>query len=204
MGADSKLFMKNGINVLALANYIKSVYGKSEVVEANLGIPGCYSLFFDDRDGEPRRMWFYTYESQEDNENPVPVINGKSVSLSLGYFGNAIEILTDIAKNFGGGYIQENDCGSEDDTDEWYYVEGENDNFVTRRKFKEGDVVHIEGDIKFDDYNVRVNTMAVVVDEPKAGDTQLMYCLDEIEGDHYVNVFVNIKDLLRYNPQYKD
>ena len=132
MGADSKLFMKNGMNVLALANYIKSVYGKSEVVDANLGIPGCYSLFFENKDGEPRRIWFYTYEPQEETNTPVPIIDGKSCSLSLGYWGNSVEILEDIAKNFGGGYIQENDCGSlEDKTSEWRYMKGENGDFVT-------------------------------------------------------------------------
>ena len=136
MGADSKLFIKNGVDVLALSNYLKKVYGKNEVVDANIGVPGCYSLFFENKDGEPRRIWFYTYESQEDGATPVPVIGGKSCALSLGYFGNAVEILTDIAKNFGGGYIQENDCGSEEGTDKWYYVEGENGDFVTEVEAK--------------------------------------------------------------------
>ncbi|MGN8833532.1 hypothetical protein ACTNDZ_13450 [Selenomonas montiformis] len=76
---------------------------------------------------------------------------------------------------------------------------------MRKKLFKKGDIVRIEGDIEFDDYNVRVDTMAVVVDdEPKTGDTQLMCCLDEIDGDHHVNVFVDMEDLLRCNPEYEE
>ena len=76
---------------------------------------------------------------------------------------------------------------------------------MRKKLFVKGDIVRIEGNIEFDDYDVRVNTMAVVVDdEPKTGDTQLMCCLDEIDGDHHVNVFVDMEDLLRCNPEYEE
>ena len=132
MGCDTKLFIQNGVDVYALGKYIEKKYGKGEVVDANVKaeVP-CYSIFFDDKNGEPRRIWFYTYASKNDGETPAQVIEGESCNISLGYWGNSVEILQDIAKNFGGGYIQENDCGFEDGTDEWKYVNGANGKFTT-------------------------------------------------------------------------
>lgn len=137
MSCDTSLFMKKGVDVYALDKYIEKKYGKGEVVDANVktGAP-CYSIFFDDKNGEPRRIWFYTYATKNDGETPAQVIEGKSCNISLGYWGDSVEILQDIAKNFGGGYLQENDCGFEDGTDKWKYVKGVKGKFATDTEAK--------------------------------------------------------------------
>jgi len=65
-----------------------------------------------------------------------------------------------------------------------------------RKLFKTGDQVYIEGDIEFDDYNVRVATNGIVQMDEIEGETQLLVALDEIDGDRNVTVYVDI-DLLK-------
>ena len=67
---------------------------------------------------------------------------------------------------------------------------------MMRRLFKTNDLVYIEGDIEFDDYNVRVATYGTVQMDEVEGETQLLVTLDEIDGDRKVTVYVDI-DLLR-------
>lgn len=127
MSCDTKLFIQNGINAYQLSKYIESKYGKSEIIEASsIDAYDAYSIYFEDKKGEPQRIWCFTFKSTIDDDTPVSIIDGKSCMLSIGYYcdGNSVEILQDIAQNFGGGFIQINDCGSFDGTDEWRYVDG--------------------------------------------------------------------------------
>lgn len=55
------------------------------------------------------------YTIKKNLENNTRELNGDNTSLSLGASGYAVEILTQIAKEFG-GYIDENDCD-----DKWFY-----------------------------------------------------------------------------------
>lgn len=55
----------------------------------------------------------YTFKNNLDANTRE--LNGDNTSLSLGATGYAVEILTKIAKEFG-GYIDENDCD-----DKWFY-----------------------------------------------------------------------------------
>jgi len=129
MSSDTKLFIQNGINPYELSKYIEKKYGKSKIIH---NMYNCYSIYFETEDGEPQRIWFYKY-SHKDDETPISIIPKKSCMLSIGcyYDGNSVEILQDIAKNFGGGFLQKNDCGHYDGTDIWKYVEGKNGNFAT-------------------------------------------------------------------------
>ena len=63
--------------------------------------------------------------------------------------------------------------------------------------WKKGDRFYIEGDIEFDDYNVRVATHGTVLMDEVNGETQLLCCLDSIDGDDNVNVYVDITDMKR-------
>lgn len=68
-----------------------------------------------------------------------------------------------------------------------------------RKLWKVGDRFMIEGDIEFDDYNVRVNTFGTVLMNEVKGETQLLCCLDYIDGDHNVNVYVDVNDMFEIN-----
>ena len=123
MGCDSDLFFKNGINILELIKYIEQKYGEyGEVAYDEDRKMQCFSIFFNDNN-DTRRMFGYIHHSEDDSERPIPIIPNISCTLSLGLWGNSVEILQDIAKHFGGGYVRDNDCGS-DGSDEWYFVEG--------------------------------------------------------------------------------
>lgn len=63
--------------------------------------------------------------------------------------------------------------------------------------WKENDRFYIDGDIEFDDYNTRVSTGGTVLMNETKGETQLLCCLDEIDGDKKVNVYVDITDMKR-------
>ncbi len=62
--------------------------------------------------------------------------------------------------------------------------------------FKKGDIVKIEGDIEFDDYEVRVCTNGVVIDNQVEDEQQILVAVDEIDGDRNVNVYVDT-DVIR-------
>ena len=148
MDCDSKLFLKNGIDVFTLGKYIEENYGKSKIVNNCLDLESFHgSICFEDKNGDQRRLWISTYETQDNNsETPVPIIGGKSCVLILKYWGNSVKILQDIAQNFGGGYVQKNDCGIEDGTDEWFYVDGENNDFATDTEAKVWKIVQNAND----------------------------------------------------------
>lgn len=82
------------------------------------------SGFIDFRYKEEQRSLFFFYANYYDFDayafkknldNNTRELNGDNTSLSLGASGYAVEILTQIAKEFG-GYIDENDCD-----DKWFY-----------------------------------------------------------------------------------
>jgi len=63
---------------------------------------------------------------------------------------------------------------------------------MKKRLFRENDIVKINGDIEFDDYNVRVDTQGVILMNEVQGETQLLVNLDEIDGVRKVSVYVDI------------
>lgn len=52
-------------------------------------------------------------------------------------------------------------------------------------------------------YNVRVSTCATVLEQPLRTDKKVLVCLDEIDGDRNVNVFIR-KDALKQHNRYVD
>ena len=77
-------------------------------------------------DGE-KRMLFYHYENinhLDDLEyyyehNLENLARSERTHIGLGYWGSSVEIIKEILENFGGGWIDENDC----DDEEYYWVE---------------------------------------------------------------------------------
>lgn len=72
---------------------------------------------------EKRSLFFFygnyympaPYAIKKNLDNNTRELNGDNTELTLGASGYAVEILTKIAKEFG-GYIDENDCD-----DKWFY-----------------------------------------------------------------------------------
>lgn len=84
---------------------------------------------FTAKDGkEELRSIFYYYSNINPFENLdyykkiglENMVLAETTSLILNAWGSSVDILTDIAKEFGGGWLDDNDC----DDDPYYYVEG--------------------------------------------------------------------------------
>lgn len=122
MSCDSNLFLKNGINILELVKYIEQKYGEYGEVSYDEDRKMQYFNIFFNNNNDTRRMFGYIHRSEDDSERPIPIIPNISCTLMLGLWENSVEILQDIAKHFGGGYVRDNDCGS-DGSEEWYFVD---------------------------------------------------------------------------------
>ena len=77
-----------------------------------------YSGFIDFNDGEEDRQLFYDYSNVNVFENLEyyqelnleDMVRTETTYISLGYFGNSVEIIKNILQHFDGGWIDENDC----------------------------------------------------------------------------------------------
>ena len=108
MSVDSNLFFQDGISIFDLAQYLSDVYGLDTLTR----VRNNHYATADFLDGKDQRMisfYLYQKDNADDGIYPVPVKGGKSVAISLGYWGNSVKILQGIAKEFGGGYIKEKD-----------------------------------------------------------------------------------------------
>ena len=133
MGADTKLILKQGINRLALIKYLEKEYNnsclESDIIEGKIGTRS-YSVFFKDKEDDSRRLWVLSFDYEvKDDDYPVKIQKGKSCMIFMGFSESSVKILEGIANNFGGGYLQENDC--DDDRKEWHFVKGDNNRFTT-------------------------------------------------------------------------
>lgn len=74
---------------------------------------------------DENRMLFYCYDNLNHYENLEyytkfgleDMVKAETTHIGLGYWGGSVEIIKEIVENFGGGWIDENDCD-----DEEYYV----------------------------------------------------------------------------------
>lgn len=74
---------------------------------------------------DENRMLFYCYDNLNHYENLEyytkfgleDMVKAETTHIGLGYWGGSVEIIKEIVENFGGGWIDENDCD-----DKEYYV----------------------------------------------------------------------------------
>jgi hypothetical protein len=107
----------------------------------------------------------YTYDGIEEGY-PCHMKPNVSITFSLGLWGRSVKIMEEIAKNFGGGFVRENDCDDED----WFYVEGENNlSEITDKESKLFAMLSKKnnGLVSLDDYKV-VDFVMEHLDEIKA------------------------------------
>lgn len=79
----------------------------------------CGSICFKYK-GEERRL-FYVYDNLNSFENLEyysehgleDLVKAETTYISLGYWGNSVEIIKEIVAQFGGGWVDENDCDDE-------------------------------------------------------------------------------------------
>ena len=103
MGVDTKAIIRKDVSLKELIGVLSKKYGKVEVHTTHSD--DFYQLIF--KDGEDRRQMAVFFDAAERTYK----IDG--VLLSLGHWGNSIEIMKYLLDLFG-GYLDENDCDDED------------------------------------------------------------------------------------------
>jgi len=130
MGCVTKFF-SNTLSVSDLMDYIRTNYG---LINSDFGIYdkdyGRVTFSVGPQPDDVRIMWVYTkFDIDDHYDYPEKTVYGKTISLSLGMNEQAIEIMTKIAKQFG-GYVCEDDSRSHDSPIFWkkYYADSEYNN----------------------------------------------------------------------------
>jgi hypothetical protein len=132
MGQSTQGYVNRNVTAMDIYNVICEKYDKETGFDIKTQIYNeeeqeIGSIFF--KDGEDQRRLFICYGEvdKEDIFNKEIEFNGskKYVYLSFGFWGNSVQIMTDIIKCFG-GYIKENDC---DEMPIVYIPQSENFNY---------------------------------------------------------------------------
>ncbi len=104
MGVDTKLYISSKWEIRDIANvmetYVHIIKGSLIVKHANLSKSLMYSLMFRMENGDNRHMYVHP-------ESDTPL--GPCTTLSLSAWGEAVEIMTAIAKVLG-GILEKEDC----------------------------------------------------------------------------------------------
>lgn len=114
MGVDTTGIIKKRTSPKKILEFIKETYD-SESVYRKTSTPYFHIIEFND--GEDGRI-LYIFQHGKDHENidDISLENGKVFNkksftyLNFGCWGNSADIIEKIIKNFGGGYIDKNDC----------------------------------------------------------------------------------------------
>ena len=104
MGVDSKAIIRPGTNLGELVEFIEKRYGEVVVDPTHAE----YFFYLRFRDGEDNRLLAVFYDRMAERDYGI-----HGVLLSLGLWGNAVDILKGFCEEFG-GYLDENDCDDED------------------------------------------------------------------------------------------
>ena len=108
---------------LSKCNWEYKINEHSEDNENWYTISGFISFKYNDE----KRMLFYYYSNINSYENLKyyseygleDMVKIETTHVCLGYWGSSVEIVKEIVENFGGGWLDENDC----DDKEYYIVE---------------------------------------------------------------------------------
>lgn len=112
MGVNTTGYTNKNIEAKEIYDVIVDCFDKEAVFNIELSkYDGKELGFIYFQDGEDKRQLFYCITKDREN-----LFNDEHVCLSLGYWGNSVNIMVEILNKFG-GYVDENDC---DDIDEIY------------------------------------------------------------------------------------
>lgn len=104
MGVDTKAIIRKGVSLNEIKTALEKKYKDVEI--ENCGSSEMFRVIF--WDNEVQRMMWISYSGNCLRENGID-----GVWLSLGLWGNSIEIMRYLCEEFG-GYLDENDCDDKD------------------------------------------------------------------------------------------
>ena len=133
MGTSTHGYVSDKVSATDIFNVIVSKFDKDAIFEIHedrdgMGEIGRIHFKFKEED----RSLFYCL-GEVTNERKLEFENGKYAFLSLSYWGESVQIMTEIVKCFG-GYLDENDC---DDKKEFYISQKENFEYTKYVKERE-------------------------------------------------------------------
>lgn len=156
MGCDTKGKIKGYVKAEEILNFIQQKYdpnAKSYVTRHQIAPINEISWKYkfnkhsDDKDHwydeagyinftykDEQRQLFYFYSNINSFENIdyykdlglLDMVKAETTSLNLGYWGSSVEIITELVSQFGGGWVDNNDCDSE----EFYPIEFNQDGSI--------------------------------------------------------------------------
>lgn len=100
MSVDSKAIIRKGVNIQEIELALKRKYSEVRVISSSMD-DIMYVMF---KDGQEDRQMAVSFNGSCLKDNGID-----GVRLSLGLWGNTIEILKYLCQTFG-GYLDENDC----------------------------------------------------------------------------------------------
>lgn len=103
MGVDTKAIIRKGVTIQEIKDVLEKKYSEVEVIETSM--EDFFYISF--KDGDDQRQLAISYSGSCERDDGIA-----GVWLSLGMWGNSVEIMKYLCKTFG-GYIDENDCDSE-------------------------------------------------------------------------------------------
>lgn len=103
MGLDTKAIIRRGVTIQEIATVLKEKYTEVEVRETSME-DFMYITF---KDGVDQRQLAVSFTDSCERDDGIT-----GVWLSLGMWGNSVEILRYVCETFG-GYLDENDCDDE-------------------------------------------------------------------------------------------
>ena len=112
MSQDTQGFIVRRVGYAKIGIYLQKMFGNVEVISED----STYCVFSFKDHGDFLLMNVYNgmyngvYGTITLNKTGLEVGVKDGTVVSLGARGNAVEIITDMVKYFGGGYIDKNDC----------------------------------------------------------------------------------------------
>lgn len=113
MSADSKLFIRDGVNPFVVEQYLKSTFPKVDKIDSSFE-DTCYWIVDDGENS--RTVWMFIVSGADDNDFPETAIKGESCVISVKCNDSSVQFLKNIGQQFKHSWILENDC---DDSITW-------------------------------------------------------------------------------------
>lgn len=124
MSCTASYYSQTGVSPQEVILYLKSKYGIKNVVDLCAEHNGyydykdCYCLEGFGKNNRTLHIFTQHYEDEDGYNEPAPIIIGQSFFVSFASNRESIEVLTDLARHFG-GYVCENDCAEPSSINYW-------------------------------------------------------------------------------------
>lgn len=123
MGVDTLGFPRRRIAPQEVLGFIRATYDKEAKLEPLVGNSSTIDkegvIYFKLSEAEHRALWIFFHRAGSEDGYDVPHPKAPYTVFNIGYWGHAIEIISESLAATGGGYIIPQDCDSE----EYHYIE---------------------------------------------------------------------------------